>query len=105
MNGTRLALNVQRFLRTPKGTLAPVFFDPSSARRPRLGYHRPCPQRGRFVFRMRNGGSPRHARRLRRIHIQFVRVYDFDSVFASSTDCATRSCHLGAAERLIASQH
>ena len=25
MNGTRLALNMQRFLRTPKGALTPVF--------------------------------------------------------------------------------
>jgi hypothetical protein len=84
MNGTRLALNVQRFLRTPKGARAPVFFDPPGAGRPRLGYHRPCPQRGRSVFGVRNGGSPRHARRLWRIHVQFVGVYDFDSVFAAS---------------------
>jgi hypothetical protein len=47
----------------------------------RLDDHRPSPQRGRSGFRMSNCGGPRHARRLWRIHIQFVGMYDFDSVF------------------------
>jgi hypothetical protein len=49
--------------------------------RPRIGLdeHGPGPQRVRSSFRMSNGGSPRHARRLWRIQIKFVGVYDFDS--------------------------
>jgi hypothetical protein len=31
---------------------------------------------------MSNGGGPRHARSLWRIHVQFVGMYDFDSVLA-----------------------
>ncbi len=42
----------------------------------------PSPQCGCSVFRMCNCGSPRHARRLWRIHVQLGGMYDFDSVLA-----------------------
>jgi len=48
----------------------------------RLDDHGPSPQRSRSGFRMSNCGSPRHTRRLWRIHVQVVGMYDFDSVLA-----------------------
>ncbi len=48
----------------------------------RLDDHGPSPQCGCSVFRMCNCGSPRHARRLWRIHVQLGGMYDFDSVLA-----------------------
>ena len=46
----------------------------------RLDDHGPSPQRGSSGFRMSNGGGPRHTRSLWCIHVQFVGMYDFDSV-------------------------
>ena len=46
----------------------------------RLDDHGPSPQRVRSGCRMSNCSSPRHARRLWRIRVQFVGMYDFDSV-------------------------
>src|SRR5882724_8865323 len=44
-----------------------------------LDEHGPGPQCVRSGFRMSNGRSPRHARRLWRVPVKFVGVYDFGS--------------------------
>jgi hypothetical protein len=46
----------------------------------RLDDHGSSPQLGRSGCGMSNCGSPRHARRLWRIHVQLVGMYDFDAV-------------------------
>jgi hypothetical protein len=57
---------------------------------------------------MRDRGSPRHTRRLWRIQVQFVGVYDFDSVLSpvhSPEIVLPAPVVSERAERLIASQH
>ena len=51
-----------------------------SCLRIRLDDHGPSPQCSRSSFRVSNCSSPRHARRLGRIPVHFVGMYDFDSV-------------------------